>query len=151
VPLIVQHGACAAIVVNEQPLVLVEPQPVEPRVGQRPAMRGHSQARMFSQVGTTPAGELRHRVVQVLVVEGNDHLVPQDAVELGQVRREAGTGLDRGLHRHLEPVIMPVPVLVGARAEHRTVLLLGPFRPEVPVRSCEGHNAGEVCETHAAR
>jgi hypothetical protein len=77
-------------------------------------------------------------MIQVLMVERPHHFVAQDGVELRQVGREAGICVDRGLHRHLEPVIVAVSVRVAAHAPNTARFCsLRPFVAVVAVRSGE--------------
>lgn len=85
-----------------------------------------------------------------MVERFNDDVVKY-AVERAQIRREARFFIDRGSHGDFEPVIVAVPVRIGARAEDRAVALVAPVRPVVAVRSGEADPAGEKCVAHVPK
>ena len=82
--------------------------------------------------------------VEMLVVEADDHLLmhdPLDAIEAH--RRTAGLLVQRDRSRHLEVVVVAMPVGVVALAEELAVPFVGVFGTVEPMRSGRTRTAAE--------
>jgi hypothetical protein len=72
------------------------------------------------------------------------HLTIQNVFQLLEINYKPGPWINLTFHRHLECVVVPVPIKVGALAEDALVLLGGEFRIVIIVRSRELALAGQI-------
>jgi hypothetical protein len=64
--------------------------------------------------------------VEVFMVQLIDYFLANQGAELFKIYHEACFGIGLSFHRYNQLEIMPMPVYIGARAEHLCVLLRGP-------------------------
>lgn len=85
--------------------------------------------------------ELGHHVVEVLMVEGLQHGLVNQRIELSQIDEKPGLRIHRSGHTHPESIIVAVSGEVGALAEPASILFFAPFGPSIEVAGAEPNPA----------
>ena len=88
--------------------------------------------------------------VQVPVIDRFDDIFPDDRVKVFEGDYPAGERIRLAPDDDLEIVIVPVPPLVAAFAEHLKVPLRRLVRPEKPVPGIEAVKTAEIDGTHVS-
>jgi hypothetical protein len=85
------------------------------------------------------------------VVDLVHHEVADEALERAEVHDVAGARVDAAAHRHLEGVVVPVPVRIVALAEEAHVLLVGQRGVVHAVRGVEAQQPRDGDGRHGSR